>query len=86
MADQRPFPELKVNTNTFVGTLYSQVASITITDIDITIEFVYVNPREKIGQIVSRVTMPKASGEDLAKTILNTMKVHETNKKGIKND
>lgn len=78
--------ELKVNAGTVLGTAYSQIASITITDIDITLEFVYINPREKTnGQVVSRVTMPRPAGEDLAKTILNTIKMHEAQKKGHKN-
>lgn len=77
---------LLVNAGTFVGSTYSQIVSLTVTDVDITLEFVYVNPREKTkGQVVARVTMPRSSGEDLAKTILNTIKMHETQKKGRKN-
>lgn len=86
MTDEKPKQELKVNTGTFVGSIYSQVVSVTVTDIDITIEFVYVNPRDKTGQLVSRVTLPRSSGEELAKTILNTVKMHETKKKGGAND
>lgn len=77
---------LLVNAGTLVGSTYSQIVSVTVTDVDITLEFVYVNPREKTkGQVVTRVTMPRSSGEDLAKTILNTIKMHETQKKGRKN-
>ncbi len=76
---------LSVNSGTFVGSLYSQIVSVTITDVDITFEFVFMNPRDKKGQVVTRVTMPRPAGEDLAKTILNTIKMHETHKKGHKN-
>lgn len=76
--------EIKVNANTFIGSKYAQVVSVTVTDIDITMEFVYLNPRNKEGQIVSRITMPRPSGEELAKTILTTVKMHEA-KKGEKN-
>lgn len=78
--------ELLVNSGTFIGSLYAQIASVTITDVDITLEFVYVNPREKTkGQVVTRITLPRLSGEDLAKTILNTIKMHEAKKKEDRN-
>ena len=87
MDKTNPVPqELTVNAGTFLGTAYSQIASITVTDVDIMIEFVYINPREKTkGQVVSRVTMPRQSGDDLAKAILNTIKLHEAQKKGKRN-
>lgn len=69
---------VKVKSNTVVGSLYSQIVSVTVTDIDITLEFVYINPRAKTeGEVVSRVTLPRKSGEGLAKTILDTVTVHE---------
>ena len=78
--------EITVNSNTFIGTAYSQIVSVTVTDVDIMLEFVYVNPREKIkGQVVSRVTLPRQSGDELAKAILNTIKLHEAKKKGQQN-
>ncbi|MBI3619915.1 hypothetical protein HY214_02110 [Candidatus Roizmanbacteria bacterium] len=83
---QKSTQELKVNEGTYIGSIYSQVVSITVTDVDLTIEFVYVNPRSKTGQLVSRVTLPRKSGEDLAKAIFTTVKMHETKKKGDKND
>jgi len=73
---------LKVNAGTFVGSIYSQAVSVTVTDIDVTIEFIYINPRDKAGQLVSRVTLPRKAGEELAKTILTTVKIHESKKKG----
>ena len=84
--DQPKKEGLLVNSGTFIGSVYSQIASVTVTDVDITLEFVYVNPREKTkGQVVTRVTMPRLSGEDLAKTILNTIKMHEAKRKGVQN-
>ena len=78
---------LKVNTGTYRGSAYSQVVGVTVTDIDITLEFVYINPREKTqGEVVSRITLPRKVGEDLAKTILNTIAVHGKQKKGEKNE
>lgn len=84
--EEKKQQDLFVNAGTFVGSRYSQIVSVTVTDVDITLEFVYVNPREKTkGQVVARVTMPRSSGEDLAKTILNTIKMHEMQRKGHKN-
>lgn len=83
----KPASGLNVNIETFVGSPYSQVVGVTITDIDITLEFVYVHPRDKTqGQVVSRVTLPRVAGEDLAKTILNTIAIHEKSKGGKKDD
>ncbi|MFZ5535279.1 MAG: DUF3467 domain-containing protein [Patescibacteria group bacterium] len=74
---------IDVNGATVIGSVYAQIASVTVTDVDITIEFVYINPREKTkGQVVSRITLPLSSGENLAKVILETMKQHELKKKG----
>lgn len=88
MAENKTNPAgLKVNAGTYRGSAYSQVVGVTVTDIDITLEFVYVNPRDKTqGEVVSRVTLPRKAGEDLAKTILNTITMHEKQKKGEKND
>jgi len=71
---------LKVRTNTFVGSGYSQVVSVTVTDTDVTLEFVFVNPRSKEGEVVSRVTLPRIAGEGLAKTIAETVAKHESEK------
>ncbi len=75
---------INVNTNSVIGSTYAQFVGVTVTDVDITLEFVYINPRSKTdGQVVSRVTLPKASGESLAKIILETIRQHEDKKKGI---
>lgn len=83
---EQPQP-ITVKTNTFLGSLYSQIVGVSITDVDVTLEFVYKNPRQEIkeAQVVSRVTLPRQAGEELAKTILNTIKIHEAKKKGEKN-
>lgn len=84
MVEEKSKQEIKINAGTFIGSIYSQVVSVTVTDVDVTIEFVYVNPRNKTGQLVSRVTLPRKAGEDLAKLIVTTVKMHEEKKKGEK--
>ncbi len=87
MAEQKPPQNITVQTGTFLGSRYAQIIGVTVTDTDITLEFVYKNPREEIkeAQVVSRVTLPTRVGQDLAKTIINTIKLHEAKKKGKKN-
>lgn len=71
--------QININPNTIVGTVYSQLASVTVTDVDVTIEFAYINPRNpEEGVIVSRVTLPKNIASDLANTINFTVKQHDT--------
>jgi len=86
MSEQKAKIEpLVVNMNTYVGSTYSQVVGVTVTDIDLTLEFVYINPRDKTkGQIVARITLPRSAGEELAKIITGTITQHEKNKKGGK--
>lgn len=69
---------LSINANSFTGSQYSQIVGVTVTDKDITLEFVYINPRDKTrGEVVSRVTLPSAAGESLAETIKNTVVKHK---------
>ena len=76
-----------VDVNTYVRSVYSQLVGVTVTDIDVTLEFVFINPRDNTkGQVVSRVTLPLNVGLDLAQTILTTTKIHENKKKGAKID
>lgn len=79
--------ELMVNTKTVIGSVYAQIVGVTVTDIDVTLEFVYKHPREEVkeAQVVARVTLPKQSGESLARSIIDTVKLHEAKKKGEKN-
>lgn len=88
MAESKiPPAGLKVNIGTYRGSVYSQVVGVTVTDVDVTLEFVYINPRNKArGEVVSRVTLPRKVGEELAKIIMNTATLHEKQKRGGKND
>ncbi|OGH16231.1 MAG: hypothetical protein A3C22_02995 [Candidatus Levybacteria bacterium RIFCSPHIGHO2_02_FULL_37_10] len=66
-----------VNAGTFVGSTYSQMVGISVTDNDLTLEFVFVNPRNnKEGQVVSRVTLPINAGLGLADAIQRTINEH----------
>lgn len=87
MADQKQPQILNVKMDTTLGSTYSQIVGVSVTDIDITLEFVYKNPRQEIkeAQVVARVTLPRQAGYELAETILNTIKSHEAKKKGHKN-
>lgn len=74
--------QVNIKSGTFVGSAYSQAVSVTVTDNDITLEFIYINPRSKTeGEIVSRVTLPRVAGEGLAKAIGDTVLQHEANKR-----
>ena len=71
------------------GSVYSQLVGVTVTDFELTLEFIYVNPRPdptqgKIGHVVARVTLPQKAAEGLAQIIVDTIKQHEK-KKGKKN-
>ena len=78
---------LQVNTNSVIGSKYAQIVGVNVTNIDITLEFVYQHPNQQIEQanVVSRVTLPRQAGEGLAKTIPDTIKLHEDRKKEEKN-
>ncbi|PIS14062.1 hypothetical protein COT65_00845 [Candidatus Shapirobacteria bacterium CG09_land_8_20_14_0_10_47_13] len=74
---------VNVKTGTVIGSVYSQLVGVTVTDVDLTLEFVYVNPRATTeGQVVARVTLLRAVGERLAKAIGETVLQHEAKKKG----
>lgn len=80
---QTKVKNVAVKSDTFLGSVFSQIVGITVTDTDITLEFVYLNPRPPAdrGEVVTRVTMPKRTGEDLARAIVDTIKQHESKKK-----
>ncbi len=85
--DKKKPIETVVNTGTVVGSTYSQVARVTVTDIDVTLEFAYINPSDPTkGQVVARVTLPLAVGINLAQTILTTESFHVKKKKRDKDD
>ena len=87
MAEEEKKPNLIVNTGTIIGSTYSQIARVTLSDNEITIEFAYVHPADKTqGQSVARITMPVNAGISLAETILQVKKIYEKNKAGGKDD
>ncbi len=72
---------LNVKSGTIIGSTYSQVAGVTVTDNEVTIEFVYINPQIRTeGQTVARITMPRKSAQELAKIIPETITKHESKK------
>lgn len=78
-----PVSTVTVNPSTFVGSVYSQIVGISVTDNDLTLEFVFVNPRNnKEGQVVSRVTLPINAGLGLANVIHQTINEHIKRKRG----
>ncbi|MBI2314939.1 DUF3467 domain-containing protein [Candidatus Daviesbacteria bacterium] len=84
-ATDEKLPTLTINAGTVIGSNYSQYVGVTITDIDVTLEFVYINPRidpEKraTGQVVSRITLSHSTAEELSKVITDTIKEHNAKK------
>jgi hypothetical protein len=78
--DKKPV-EIKINSGSFVGSTFAQIAGVTVSDTDITLEFIYINPQIKTeGQTVARVTMPVNAGNELAKVITETYNKHEQKK------
>lgn len=76
-----------INTGTKVGSDYAQIANVTVTDVDMTLEFAFIHPRDKTkGQVVARITLPFAVGVDLARAIMDTVQLHEKKKKGGPSD
>ncbi len=74
--------QVTVNAGIVIGSKYAQVASFSISDVDATFEFVYINPQTPTqGQSVARITTPRSTAENLAKVITETIKKHEDNKK-----
>jgi hypothetical protein len=83
MADQ-PLQNITVQTNTILGSQYAQIVGVVVSDTEITLEFVYKNPREEIkeAQVVARITLPREAAFGLAETIFKTKQAHEAKKKG----
>jgi len=85
--EKKKTQNLIVKTNTVIGSTYSQIARVTVSDYEITIEFAYVHPADPAqGHSVARVTMPIAAGRELAQTILSLDKIHKKRKKRKPND
>lgn len=87
MTEQKTPQNITVQTGTFLGSQFAQIVGVTVTNTDITLEFVFKNPRGEIkeAQVVSRVTLPIKVAQGLVETIVNTMKIHEAKKKGKQN-
>lgn len=73
--------QIAVRSSTVTGTVYSQLVGVTITDIDLTLEFVYVNPRPNKegvseGEVVARVTLPIEAAKGLPDTIRGVLTKH----------
>jgi len=69
-----------VNKSTVTGSTYAQIVSVSVTEVDITYEFVFIHPADATGQVVSRITMPRGTGTQFAKAIVETIKSHEDSK------
>lgn len=74
-------PELEVNHETVLGAQYAQVVTVTVTDLEATFEFIYVNPVSKKGIAVSRITMAAHAAEEFAKLVSNTIEQHREKNK-----
>lgn len=73
---------LEVNTSTIIGSQFAQVVGVSVTDTEVTLDFIYVHPQSKgKGQTVSRITIPLAAAAGLSKVISETLQKHESNKK-----
>jgi len=81
--DFQPEMNVDVNVDTIIGSKYAQLVGISVSDVDITLEFVFVKPNalpngNKQGQVVSRVTLPISAGLGLANVINETINKHIT--------
>ena len=59
---------INVKSDKILGSQYAQVVAVAVTDIDITLDFVYVSPQpdSTTGEVVSRITLPITSQNDQA--------------------
>lgn len=88
MAEEKKLPpQTIINAGTVIGSAYAHLVNVSVSDMDITLEFAFINPRDPAtGQIVSRVTLPKPVGLELADLILaiNLAREKEQKKGGTK--
>jgi hypothetical protein len=75
---------ISVNLNTYIGSQYAQIVGVTVTDTEITLEFVYKHPRGdlRLAQVVSRITLPREAAYGLAETIYRVKQQYEAKKRG----
>lgn len=83
MVDPKEQKNTVINTGTVIGSTYSQIVRVTATDIDLTLEFAFIDPSDPTkGQVVARVTLPLPVGLDLSDTITSTIQMHAKRRKG----
>jgi hypothetical protein len=86
MDEKKPPQDVIINSGTVVGSAYAQVSRVTVSDIDITIEFAYIHPADPTqGQTVARITMPIAGAVSLGETIIAVKKMFDKRKEGNQN-
>jgi hypothetical protein len=84
---EKPTVNALINTGTVIGSSYAQVARVTVSKLEITIEFAYIHPVDPTqGQSIARITMPVAAGIELGEMIVATKKLHDKRMEGQKND
>lgn len=72
--DPKEVKQIKVKSGTFIGAAYAQLVSVTVTDMDLMLEFVFINPRSgDEGEVVSRVILPLEAARGLSETINNVL-------------
>lgn len=76
-----PEEQITVNPNSVIGSQYAQIINFSVSDVDATFEFVYVNPQLKTGFSTARITVPRATADQMPEVITETLKKHEENKK-----
>lgn len=87
MAEEKSIKQTIINAGSIIGSAYAQLVNVSVTNVDVTLEFAFINPRDpSTGQVVARVTMPKAAGLELANIIHMASKMYENKKGGKKND
>jgi hypothetical protein len=81
--DKKPIPQqLNINTGTMIGSIYSQVVGISVTDTETTLDFIYINPQIKgQGSVVARVTLPRKALERLSTLIPEVLRQHDEKRK-----
>ncbi len=74
---------IKVKKDT--GSKYSQSVNINMTDIDMTLEFIYIDPFSSNQEVVSTITLPIEAASQITELIQNLLKERSVkNKDSIK--
>lgn len=73
--------KINISTSTVSGSVFAQLVSVTVGDSEVTLEFVYINQHDPSqGNVVSRVTLPIQTAEQLSTIIPETIKIHKAKK------